>query len=59
MPGVEDIAIVGLPDPVRGEIACAAVVPSDRVPTWSLDQIRSHLAGISGFKHPRLIREVR
>jgi acyl-CoA synthetase (AMP-forming)/AMP-acid ligase II len=31
-PGVEEVAVVGAPDPVLGEIGVAFVVPTDRVP---------------------------
>lgn len=32
-PAVADVAVVGLPDRERGELACAVVIPRDGVPT--------------------------
>lgn len=54
-PGIEEVAIVGLPDPEWGEVLCAAVVPStDAIPT--LAQLRDHCEGrLAGFKKPRRI----
>ena len=54
-PGIEEVAIVGLPDPEWGEVLCAAVVPSSgESPT--LAQLRDHCEGrLAGFKKPRRI----
>ena len=41
MPGVSDIAVVGVPDPELGERACAMLVPNGQPPTMS--QIRDFL----------------
>jgi cyclohexanecarboxylate-CoA ligase len=41
-PNVADVAVVGLPDPSSGEIACAVVVPNDTMP--SLGDLTSFLA---------------
>jgi len=41
MPGVSDIAVVGVPDPELGERACAMLVPNGQPPTMS--QIREFL----------------
>ena len=55
VPGIEEVAIVGLPDPEWGEVLCAAVVPSSgERPT--LAQLRDHCEGrLAGFKKPRRI----
>ncbi len=54
-PGVQEIAIVGLPDPDWGEVLCAAVVPTPgAAPT--LEDLRAHCGErLAGFKKPRRI----
>jgi non-ribosomal peptide synthetase component E (peptide arylation enzyme) len=51
-PSVGDIAIVGVPDPVYGERACAFVETAD--PAFDLAALTSHLkaAGLASFKLP-------
>lgn len=52
-PGVEEIAIVGIPDTEWGEIVCAAVVCQPDL-TISLTQIQQHCEGtLANFKKPR------
>ena len=58
VPGVRELAVVGIPDPGWGEVVCAVVVPeAGTAPT--LDALRAHCAGrIAGFKQPRRLESV-
>ncbi|MEE2663742.1 MAG: class I adenylate-forming enzyme family protein [Myxococcota bacterium] len=52
-PDVEEVAIVGLPDPQWGEVVCAVVV-SRRDTSPTLDELRAHCADrLARFKQPR------
>lgn len=42
-PGVTDVAVIGLPDAARGEIACAVVVPADPARPPALAAVVAHL----------------
>jgi len=55
LPGVHELAIVGIPHVSWGEIVCAAVVLKDghAVPTLSI--LRGRLEHLAGFKHPRMV----
>jgi acyl-CoA synthetase (AMP-forming)/AMP-acid ligase II len=52
-PGVQEVAVVGVPDAEWGELVCAVVVPeAGAAPT--LEALRSHCAPrLAGFKRPR------
>ncbi|MDX2152880.1 MAG: AMP-binding protein [Bryobacteraceae bacterium] len=50
-PGVAEVAVAGVPDPLKGEVAVAYIVPSAPFDAASLEaQCRAHLAS---FKVPR------
>jgi acyl-CoA synthetase (AMP-forming)/AMP-acid ligase II len=57
-PAIEEIAIVGLPDPQWGEVVCAVVVPrGDAAPT--VDDLRAHCADrLARFKQPRRVERL-
>ncbi|MCW2889287.1 MAG: AMP-dependent synthetase and ligase [Streptosporangiaceae bacterium] len=42
-PGVADVAVIGLPDPELGEMACAVIVPSQGHPAPTLPQLTAFL----------------
>ena len=55
---MEELAIVGLPDPDWGEVLCAAVVskPGEDV---SLAGLQAHCEGrLAGFKKPRRLAQM-
>jgi fatty-acyl-CoA synthase len=55
LPGVADLAVIGLPDDTWGEVVCAVLVPAGG-PVPDLWQLHSHLDGqLARFKHPRRI----
>lgn len=56
-PGVEQVAVIGVPDEYWGEAICAVVVPGPTQPTADelIAHVRAHLAG---FKRPRHVRFV-
>ncbi|MFD9909996.1 class I adenylate-forming enzyme family protein [Streptomyces sp. NPDC059063] len=53
-PSVADVAVIGLPDAVRGELVCAVVEPAPDAPALTLPQVTSHLraAGLAPHKLP-------
>jgi acyl-CoA synthetase (AMP-forming)/AMP-acid ligase II len=54
MPGVEDLAVAGRPDPDWGEIVCVALVLRPGAAAPDLAQLRAHCAGrLAPYKHPR------
>lgn len=57
---VEDVAVVGLPDPSRGELVCCVLVPCYPGAPPGLDELRRYLHGrLAPHKHPRRIHVVR
>jgi acyl-CoA synthetase (AMP-forming)/AMP-acid ligase II len=50
---VQEVAVIGLPDPRWGEIVCAVVVPKPGPPP-ALAELQAHCAGrLAAFKKPR------
>ncbi len=53
LPGVAQVAVVGAPDPVLGEIGTAFVVPETRAPAPTLDDMRRACRGrLADYKAP-------
>jgi fatty-acyl-CoA synthase len=56
LPGVLDVAVVGVPDERWGEVVCAVFVVPDGCPPPTVAQVRSHVDGrLAGFKLPRRV----
>ncbi|HTU57802.1 MAG TPA: hypothetical protein VMF89_05200, partial [Polyangiales bacterium] len=55
-PNIAEIAIVGLPDSERGELACAAIVPKEQ-PGPDVAELRAYCTklGIASFKIPERV----
>jgi len=58
LPGVAELAVVGLPDPRWGEVVCAVVVlaPAGTPPT--VEDLRARLTALAPHKHPRRVTVV-
>ncbi len=58
--GVDNVAVIGLPDEERGEMVCAVVVPADPDAPPSLDELTGHLtdAGLTTRKLPERLELV-
>jgi acyl-CoA synthetase (AMP-forming)/AMP-acid ligase II len=55
-PGIQEVAVVGLPDASWGELVCAVVVPRPDVVAPTVDELRRYLAPrLASFKHPRVV----
>jgi acyl-CoA synthetase (AMP-forming)/AMP-acid ligase II len=58
-PGVQRAAVVGIPDPVLGQIGGAAVIPSDPVHPPTLDELKAWCRDrLAGYKAPDRLRIV-
>ncbi len=55
IPGVRDVAVVGLPDERWGERVCAVVVTDPAHPTTAEELVAGCRARLAGFKTPRTI----
>jgi fatty-acyl-CoA synthase len=59
LPGVAELAIIGLPDQHWGDIVCAVVVPQGPSPAPTVESVRAHLDGrLAAYKHPRRVVSV-
>jgi acyl-CoA synthetase (AMP-forming)/AMP-acid ligase II len=59
-PAVADVAVIGLPNAVTGELACAVVVPAADLPRPTLTELSAFLTaqGLNIRKHPERIEFV-
>jgi len=54
MPGVLEVAAVGVPDEKSGEIVKVVIVKKD--PSLTAEQVKEHArANLTGYKHPRIV----
>jgi acyl-CoA synthetase (AMP-forming)/AMP-acid ligase II len=55
-PGIQEAAVVGIPDPAWGELVCAVIVLEPGAAEPSLQELRRHLEPrLSSYKHPRIV----
>ena len=55
VPGIRDLAVLGMPDELWGEMVTAVLVMDDGAPSPSVEQLRQHLTGLATYKHPRQV----
>ncbi|WP_432093783.1 class I adenylate-forming enzyme family protein [Streptomyces sp. bgisy100] len=60
LPGVGDVAVIGLPDATRGERVCAVIEQPDGAPPVTLEAVTGHLrdAGLAVHKLPEQLELV-
>jgi cyclohexanecarboxylate-CoA ligase len=61
MAKIAEVAVIGLPDPVYGERACACVLPKDSKDIVTLEEVTSFLRGkgLAPFKLPERLEIVK
>jgi acyl-CoA synthetase (AMP-forming)/AMP-acid ligase II len=58
VPGVVDVAVIGMPHADWGEVVCAVIAPAAGA-TPTLDDLRNHCEGkLARFKHPTRVEIV-
>ena len=55
LPGVSELAIIGVPDPTWGEVVCAVVVPARGSDAPTVADLRDRLGNLAPYKHPRSV----
>jgi cyclohexanecarboxylate-CoA ligase len=57
-PGIEDVTVIGLPDPRTGERCCAIVVMADGAPPVTLADLAAHCKkrGLAAYKIPEQLQ---